>query len=84
MKTKDNQNVKRTNPYYGILCMILIVLLLNGLIFPKFGRGKLVNTDYGTFINLVDSGKVKEVMIRDRQIYFTAVGEGDDNNLSDR
>ena len=77
MKTKDNQNVKRTNPYYGILCMILIVLLLNGLIFPKFGRGKLVNTDYGTFINLVDSGKVKEVMIRDRQIYFTAVGEGD-------
>lgn len=51
MKTKDNQNVKRTNPYYGILCMILIVLLLNGLIFPKFGRGKLVNTDYGTFIN---------------------------------
>lgn len=32
MKTKDNQNVKRTNPYYGILCMNLIVLCQNGLI----------------------------------------------------
>lgn len=72
---KDNQNAKKVNPYYGFLLGMLIILLLNGLIFPKFGRGQIHNTDYGTFINLVDSGRVKEVMIKSGQIYFTAIGK---------
>lgn len=72
---QNNQNVKKANPYYGFLLGMLIILLLNGLIFPKFGRGQIHSTDYGTFINLVDSGKVKEVMIKSGQIYFTAIGK---------
>lgn len=64
MKKKDRQNMKKINPYYGFLWGFLIVLFLNGLIFPKFGRGRIVNTDYGRFISLVDSGLVKDVMIK--------------------
>lgn len=71
MKKKDRQNMKKINPYYGFLWGFLIVLFLNGLIFPKFGRGRIVNTDYGRFISLVDSGLVKDVMIKSGQIYFT-------------
>lgn len=52
MKKKDRQNMKKINPYYGFLWGFLIVLFLNGLIFPKFGRGRIVNTDYGRFISL--------------------------------
>lgn len=95
MMKKDNQNAKKANPYYGFLLGMLIILLLNGLIFPKFGRGQIHSTDYGTFINLVDSGRVKEVMIKSGQIYFTAIdknaeevtyqtGEINDPKLVDR
>ena len=72
MKKTNTQNQKKTNPYYGLLWGFLLVLFLNGLIFPKFGRGRIIETDYGTFVGKVDSGKVKDVMIKSSHIYFTA------------
>ena len=56
----------------GFLWGILIVLVLNGLIFPMITERKIIETDYGTFIAKVESGTVKEVMIKDGQIYFNA------------
>lgn len=76
---KDIKSQKKANPYYGFLWGILIVLFLNGLIFPKFEHGRIVNTDYGNFISIVDSGKVKEVMIKNSQIYFTVAGDKNEN-----
>lgn len=92
---KEKQNARKTNPYYGFLLGILIVLFLNGLVFPRFGKGRIVTTDYGNFIALVDSGRVKEVMIKSNQIFFTAqdgngeirtyqTGEINDPKLVDR
>lgn len=72
MKKTNTQNQKKTNPYYGLLWGFLLVLFLNGLIFPKFGRGRIIETDYGTFVGKVDRGKVKDVMIKSSHIYFTA------------
>ena len=69
---KHSEPEKRQNPYYGLLWGFLLVLFLNGLIFPKFGRGRIIETDYGTFVGKVDSGKVKDVMIKSSHIYFTA------------
>lgn len=69
---QESQNARKSNPYIGFLWGILIVLFLNGLIFPIFGERRIVKTDYGTFISKVDSGKVKEVMIKNGQIYFSA------------
>ncbi len=95
MKKTNTQNQKKTNPYYGLLWGFLLVLFLNGLIFPKFGRGRIIETDYGTFVVKVDSGKVKDVMIKSSHIYFTAketdgktityqTGEINDPKLVDR
>lgn len=95
MKKTNTKNQKKTNPYYGLLWGFLLVLFLNGLIFPKFGRGRIIETDYCTFVGKVDSGKVKDVMIKSSHIYFTAketdgktityqTGEINDPKLVDR
>lgn len=76
---KINKQTKG-NPYVGFLWVILIVLLLNGLIFPKLSKQKIISTDYGSFIEKVDSGRVKDVMIKSSQIFFTAVDKNGETN----
>ena len=73
---KTQSGSPKGNPYMGFLWGILIVLLLNGLIFPNVAQRQIKDTDYGTFINKVDSGKVKEVAIKSGQIFFTAEENG--------
>lgn len=73
---------------------ILIVLVLNGLIFPKIAQQQIIATDYSSFIGKVDSGLVKDVAIKNARIYFTTeengktlayqTGETNDPNLVDR
>ena len=70
-KTKQPSTPKM-NPFMGFFWGILIVLLLNGLIFPNIAQRQIKDTDYGTFIEKVDSGVVKEVAIKSGQILFTA------------
>lgn len=82
------------NPFTGFLWGILIVLLLNGLIFPNIATRQIKNADYGTFIENVDAGKVKDVTIKNNKIYFTTeengrtvayqTGETNDPQLVDR
>lgn len=74
MNTRKSEpaNVPRKNPYMGFLWGILIVLFLNGLIFPKIAEEQIISTDYGSFINKVDSGIVKDVAIKEGKIYFIA------------
>lgn len=71
-KKSVKSNVPAQNPYMGILFGLLLVLLLNGLLFPNLGRNQIIATDYVSFIEKVDSGKVRNVAIKDSQIYFTA------------
>lgn len=71
----SKQPTKRGNPYMGFLWGILIVLFLNGLVFPNLMDRKIYKTDYGDFIEKINSGQVREVMIEDKQIYFTADNE---------
>ena len=75
--TSQNKPAPRESPTLGILWGILIVLFLNGLIFPNFSGRRIMETDYGTFISKVDSGLVKNVMIKNGQIYFTTAANGD-------
>lgn len=73
----QSQTAPKGSPFTGILWGLLIVLLLNGLIFPSFSGGRIVETDYGTFISKVDSGLVRDVVIKNGEIYFTSSGAGD-------
>ena len=94
MKKEQNHPPKRVNPYTGFLGSILILLLLNGLIMPSLSGNRIVTTDYGTFVEKVDSGLVKEVAIKSNQIYFITqekdkeityqTGEANDPQLVDR
>lgn len=79
MKQQESQNQRTTkgNPFIGFLWGILIVLFLNWLIFPNLTNRRITATDYGTFIEKMDEGKIKEVMIKNNQIYFTVAEEGD-------
>lgn len=93
-KKYQNSKIPTQNPYIGILVGLLLVLLLNGLLFPNIGRNKIIATDYVSFIEKVDKGKVRNVVIKDNQIYFTAddngktvaykTGETNDPQLVDR
>lgn len=75
-KSEQASNNMKWNPYIGFLLGILIVLLLNGLVFPQIAKQQIVETDYGSFINKVDSGKVKDVAIKSGKIFFTIEEKG--------
>lgn len=93
-KNRQSNNSPKMNPFTGFLWGVLIVLLLNGLIFPNIATRQIKSTDYGTFIGKVDAGKVKDVTIKNNQIYFTTeengrmvayqTGETNDPQLVDR
>ncbi len=78
-KTQQSSTNIPKNPFMGFFWGILIVLLLNGLIFPNIAQRQIKDADYGTFINKVDSGLVKEVAIKSGYIYFTAEEGGKTN-----
>lgn len=89
------QSQKSGNPYVGLLVGVLIVLALNGLVFPNFMDRRVQAVDYGRFIECVDSGLVSEVAIENGEIYFSVdrgnnnvsayhTGEIDDPELVDR
>ena len=71
-QNSQNQTAPKSNPSTGILWGLLIVLFLNGLIFPFFSGHRVIETDYGTFVGKVDSGLVRNVVIKNGVIYFSA------------
>ena len=75
-KKYSNSEIPKQNPYVGILLGLLLVLLLNGLFFPNIGKNRIIATDYVSFIEKVDEGRVRDVVIKDDQIYFTADDNG--------
>lgn len=69
-KPENRNQGPKTSTYVGMLVIIAAVMLLNWLVFPNMNGQRIIQTDYGTFINKVDSGKVEKVMIKDDYIYF--------------
>ncbi|CAH2713784.1 ATP-dependent zinc metalloprotease FtsH 4 [Neobacillus rhizosphaerae] len=78
--------------YYGVT--LVIILLLNSFIFPAIFNHSVKEVDYGTFLTMVEKGKVKQVEIEDNTIMFKPVdtkeakefktGKIDDPKLVDR
>ncbi len=92
---KPQDQSPRTSSFIGMLIVICVVLVLNWLVFPKMGGQRIIPTDYGTFINKVDSGMVEKVIIKNDYIYFMtdegenggktySTGSVDDPGLADR
>ena len=70
----DNKQNKKPLLYY-IALVSLIILLLNAFVFPLFSGHRVTEVGYSTFLNMVDEGKVKEVVLNDNYILFTAEAE---------
>ena len=94
--TKEKKNRSAKMPQgggswmWGLVCVICLLLLLNYFITPLATSHSVKNTDYGTFVTTVESGKVKQVVIQENQIYYTTAdktyrtGAVDDPGLVDR
>lgn len=93
MKEKKPQK-KSWLYYYGIILLLLVVL--NSFIFPSLYNmsGQVKEVDYGTFLTMVDEGKVNQVDIEgSKQITFSTkvdkdkvyiTGQVNDPGLVDR
>ncbi|MCC0671261.1 MULTISPECIES: ATP-dependent zinc metalloprotease FtsH [unclassified Clostridioides] len=89
----EHKPQKRSILYYYTI-IIIVVMFLNALIFPSLMDKKMIEIDYGKFLTMLDSGKVKSVEIesnkiaispsssKDKNIYIT--GRMDDPELVDR
>lgn len=89
-----NINPKKGQHSYYYTVIIIVVMFLNALIFPSLMDKKMVEIDYGKFLTMLDTGKVKSVEIennriainpsssKDKNIYIT--GRMDDPELVDR
>ncbi len=74
----------------GLLWATLFLILLNQFIAPLTQQQRIVETDYGTFIQKVEQDSVKQVVIEESQIFYKTenktyrTGTVDDPNLVDR
>ncbi|MBC8545644.1 ATP-dependent metallopeptidase FtsH/Yme1/Tma family protein [Clostridiaceae bacterium NSJ-31] len=71
---QEQKTPKKPLIYYCIIVM-LMMFLLNAFIFPLLLQPRVETTDYGTFLNMVEDGKVAEVQMEDDHIYFTVPDE---------
>ena len=89
---KEVKNNRRPLMFYYALALVAL-LLMNFLLLPKLNMASITDTTYGTFLEMLDGGEVREVQV-DRQnsvIYFTdqddsryRTGMMDDYKLVDR
>ncbi|HCW2705771.1 TPA: ATP-dependent zinc metalloprotease FtsH [Clostridioides difficile] len=90
----DEHKPQKRSALYYYTVIIIVVMFLNALIFPGLMDKKMVEIDYGKFLTMLDTGKVKSVEIennriainpsssKDKNIYIT--GRMDDPELVDR
>ena len=76
--------------YYGIVLIVLIVF--NLVVTPILMEHQVKETDYGTFMSMIEKKNIGEVEVEDNQIIFTdkdqkniyKTGLMNDPNLTDR
>ncbi|HBH3651221.1 TPA: ATP-dependent zinc metalloprotease FtsH [Clostridioides difficile] len=90
----DEHKPQKRSALYYYTVIIIVVMFLNALIFPSLMDKKMVEIDYGKFLTMLDTGKVKSVEIennriainpsssKDKNVYIT--GRMDDPELVDR
>lgn len=71
---KEEQPQQKPKLYY-YLTIFLVVILLNAFVFPIIFDRSVKEVDYGTFLDMVEEGKVTEVEIQQTHILFKKTGE---------
>ena len=60
--------------YYGIT--LLVILLFNLLVAPLIARNQVAETDYGTFMQMIEDKDIGKVQVESDQIIFTGKTDG--------
>ena len=74
---ENNEHKKDNRPiiYYALI-VFLVIMLLNAFVFPKITGTKVQEVQYSDFLSMVDSGEVKQVVLSDDYIVFSAEKDG--------
>ena len=68
----DNKQGKSwISSWWPFITAFCLLLLFNGFLQPLLVKSQLKETDYGTFTQYVNEGKVEEVLIKDNKIFFS-------------
>ena len=68
-ETKQPKDPKKV--LWGTFLVIFaVVMLLNLWLFPKMVENRIEQVDYGTFLTMLEEGRLSTVEIEDQQIYF--------------
>lgn len=67
---KEYKTPKKPIMYYYFIGL-LVLMLLNYFVFPQFMKHQVKEVDYGTFLTMVNEGKVNEVEVSTEEIVFT-------------
>ncbi len=60
---------KRPLIFYYFMVMV-VMILLNTLLFPRLMRQEVVQVDYGTFLTMLDNKEVAVAQVEQDVIYF--------------
>ncbi len=72
---KEVKNPKKPLAYYYAITLITL-LLFNIFIAPLLNRQRIVETDYSTFMRMIDERQIGKVDVSDTEIVFTDKNDG--------
>lgn len=72
---EEKKNPKKPLLYYYAI-VLLALILINSLIMPMFVKSNVTEVDYGTFLSMIDQGKVLQAEIQEGQIAFVSEVDG--------
>ena len=68
-ETKQPRDPKKAL-WVSYLVIFAVVMLVNLWLFPKMAESRIEQVDYGTFLSMLEDGKLATVEIEDQEIYF--------------
>ncbi len=78
----DNNNKKKNTPLiYLIFVEFILIMLLNAFVFPNITTRRVQEVQYSDFIRMIDEKKVREVVLSDKYIVFTAEENGEEGTF---
>lgn len=86
MKIKKEEQPEQQPSFFrfnwtSFLWVILLLTLLNGLVYPFVESTQIKDTDYSSFVQDINKGKIKKVTIKEGLIYYTTDGnDGKENS----
>ncbi len=66
---KEVKQPKKPILFYYVLVLI-VLLVLNSLVFPRFLKQQITEVDYGTFLSMLDKKEVTKAQVEKDYIYF--------------